>query len=54
MSALYRVAVQGWSKEEAIREMIHGGYNYHKVWINLPRWIRDLDIEKISKASGIE
>ena len=53
MSAIYRVAVQGWSKEEAIREMVQGGFNYHEVWIHIPPWIRKLDIEKVREEAGL-
>jgi hypothetical protein len=51
--ALYRVAVQGWSKEEALREMTEGGFGYHEVWVNLPPWFRDLDIEEIKGRAGL-
>lgn len=54
MSAIYRVAVDGWSKEEAVREMTRGGFNFHEVWSNLPPWIADLDIDAIKKEAGIE
>lgn len=47
MCALYRIAVQGWSKEEALREMTQGGFNFHSVFANLPQWIAKLDIESI-------
>jgi protein tyrosine phosphatase (PTP) superfamily phosphohydrolase (DUF442 family) len=53
MNAIYRVAVEGWSKEEAVREMTQGGFNFHEVWTNLPPWIADLDIEAIRKEAGI-
>lgn len=53
MSAIYRVAVQGWTKEAAVREMTKGGFNFHVVWTNLPPWIADLDIESIRKDAGI-
>jgi len=53
MTALYRVVVQGWTKEEAIREMTNGGYGFHEVWQNLPAWIEELDIESIRKDVGI-
>jgi len=49
MSAIYRVVVDGWTKEEAIREMTQGGFNFHEVWSNLPPWIADLDIDEIKK-----
>jgi protein tyrosine phosphatase (PTP) superfamily phosphohydrolase (DUF442 family) len=35
MCALYRVAVQGWSKEEALKEMMQGGFGFHGIWENL-------------------
>jgi protein tyrosine/serine phosphatase len=54
MCAIYRIAVQGWSKEEAIEEMTSGGYGFHAVWRNLPPWIRDLDVEGIKKEAGIK
>lgn len=54
MSAIYRVAVEGWTKEEAIREMTEGGFNFHEVWVNLPPWIADLDIEAIRNEAGIK
>lgn len=54
MSALYRVAVQGWSKEEAIKEMTLGGFGFHGIWNNLIRWINELDIEAIKEKAGIK
>ena len=53
MCALYRVAVQGWTKEEAIREMTGGGFGFHTIWSNLPEWIEALDIEAIKKEAGL-
>ena len=53
LCAIYRVAVQGWTKEEAVREMTDGGYGFHEVWKNLPAWIADLDIAKLRKDAGI-
>ena len=54
MCALYRVAIQGWTKEEAIREMTEGGYGFHRIWRNLPNWIEDLDIESIKRDVGLD
>ncbi len=53
MCAVYRVAVQGWSKEEALREMVQGGFGFHGIWKNLIQWIDGLDIERIKKRAGI-
>ncbi|QDV20351.1 Tyrosine phosphatase family protein [Gimesia panareensis] len=54
MCTLYRVAVEGWSKEEAIREMTEGGYGFHEVWQNLPEWIAELEIESVKRDAGID
>ncbi len=53
MSALYRIAIQGWTKEEAIKEMTEGGFGFHSVFDNLIKWINELDIESIKKDAGI-
>ncbi len=54
MCALYWVAVQGWSKEEAIEEMMQGGFGFHGVWDNLLQWINALDVERIKRRAGIK
>jgi tyrosine-protein phosphatase SIW14 len=53
MCAIYRVAVCGWTKEEAIKEMTQGGFGHHTIWTNLVQFIKDLDIEAIKKQAGI-
>ena len=47
--ALYRIAFQGWSKEDAIEELTLGNYNFHPVFSNIPQYIRDLDVENLIK-----
>jgi protein tyrosine/serine phosphatase len=54
MCALYRVAVQNWKKEEALREMTQGGFGFHEIWENLPVWFEKLDIKAIKKKAGIK
>lgn len=54
MCAVYRIAVQGWTKEEAIQEMIQGGYGFHAIWTNLPKWINELDIGRLCTDAGIK
>ncbi len=53
MCALYRVTVQGWSKEETLREMTQGGFGFHGIWENLIQWINALDMEEIGRRAGI-
>jgi hypothetical protein len=54
MVAVYRIAVQGWSKDEAIREMTQGGFGFHPTWSNLPKWIENLDIDRLKRQAGIK
>jgi uncharacterized protein (TIGR01244 family) len=55
MIAAYRVAAQGWSKEEAVREMTEGGYRFHGlVYRNLVKLITDLDVEDLRRRAGIK
>lgn len=54
MCAVYRIVVEGWSKEEAIKEMTEGGFGYHSIWKNLINFIKKLDIEMIKKQAEIK
>ena len=47
MVAAYRVVVEGWSKDEAIREMKHGGFGFHWIYWNLAETIRELDVARV-------
>jgi protein tyrosine/serine phosphatase len=51
--AVYRIAVEGWSKEDAIKEMTEGGYGFHSMWDNLIKYVREMDIDVIKKRAGI-
>lgn len=47
--AMYRIIFQNWAIEDAIQEMKHGGYGFHRVWRNIEnlfspenvKWIRE-------------
>jgi len=51
--ALYRVVVQGWTKEEAIREMNEGGYHHSSLFVNLDQYVQRADVGALRKALGI-
>jgi protein tyrosine phosphatase (PTP) superfamily phosphohydrolase (DUF442 family) len=53
MCASYRIVVQGWSKEEAIKEMTKGGFGFHVFWQNLPIFIHKLNVQKIKRETGL-
>lgn len=38
--AIYRIKIQNWNVEEAINEMVYGGYNFHRIYSNLRKFVR--------------
>jgi uncharacterized protein (TIGR01244 family) len=54
MCAIYRIAIDGWSKKEAIREMTKGDFGFHSIWTNLIKFIEDIDIDSIKKKADLE
>jgi hypothetical protein len=53
MCAMYRMAVQGWPREAAIREMTEGGFGFHAVWDNLIEFLKKVDVDAIRRKAGI-
>lgn len=39
LCARYRVEKQGWSAEDAITEMMRGGFGFHSIWEKIPEWV---------------
>lgn len=54
MSAIYRIVVQGWTKEDAVAEMTGGGFGFHPIWKNLPPWIMALDVNALRAKAGLK
>jgi protein tyrosine/serine phosphatase len=42
--ALYRMLSQGWTRDAALDELINGGYGFHPIWANIPRYLETVDI----------
>jgi protein tyrosine/serine phosphatase len=53
MIAVYRMAVEGWTADEAIDEMMRGGHGFHSMYTNLTQYLRELDVERIRREAGI-
>jgi protein tyrosine/serine phosphatase len=53
LCAIYRMAVQGWTAEEAIEEMTKGGFGFHGVWSNLLDYVRGLDLDDLKRRAGL-
>ena len=54
MCAIYRVALQGWTKAEAADEMKEGGFGHHAVWKSLVDYLEKLDVEGVKREAGVE
>ena len=54
MCAIYRIIIQGWSKDEAVEEMTKGDFGFHSIWQNLPDYVRKLDVEVIKSNAGLD
>ena len=54
MCAMYRIVVQGWSKEEALEEMTKGGFAFRSVQKRLVDYIRKLDINEIKRRTDLD
>jgi len=50
MSAMYRVLEQGWTPEDALKELIDGGYGYHSMWKNIVRYVRSVDVARLRES----
>jgi protein tyrosine/serine phosphatase len=51
--AIYRVVVQGWSKEAALDEMTRGGFGFHERYDNLLEYLRELDVAAMKRRAGL-
>ncbi len=47
IAALWRILYEGWSKQSAIDEMIEGGFGFHPIWSNIPRYLRRVDLVEL-------
>lgn len=53
MCAIERVALEGWSKDDALAEMTQGGFGFHPEWQNLVQYVRELDVERLAREAGL-
>ena len=54
MCAVYRIVIEGWTKEDAIKEMTDGGYGFHPLWRNIVKEVKELDVEEIREKAGLD
>lgn len=54
MVAMYRIVIQGWSKQEAIAELAHGGFGHHPELSFIIGYIQEADIDDLRQRAGIK
>ncbi len=50
MSAMFRIVVQQWSRDDALEELVHGGYGFHSAWRNILAYVEDVDVDAVRAA----
>lgn len=53
MSAMYRMTEQNWSAQDALKELIDGGYGYHSLWRNIKRYVLSVDVVELRSAIAV-
>jgi protein tyrosine/serine phosphatase len=54
MTAVYRMVIQGWSKDEAVAEMTRGGFGFHNIWsMTLVRYLREMNLDLLKERAGL-
>ena len=51
--AMYRIVYLNWPKEEALAEMKQGGFGFHWYYLNIPAFIKRVDVARIRKRLGM-
>ena len=51
--AMYRIVFLNWPKEEALAEMKEGGFGFHWFYLNIPSFIKRVDVARIRKRLGM-
>ena len=50
MSAMYRMLEQNWSPQDALAELVDGGYGFHSMWKNIKRYVLSADVAGLRAA----
>ncbi len=44
MTAMYRILEQGWTPDDALKELTDGGFGYHSMWKNIIEYVKSADV----------
>ena len=51
--AVYRVVIEGWSRDQAVHEMVDGGFGFDMTYQNLISYIRTMNVENLRRKAGL-
>jgi protein tyrosine phosphatase (PTP) superfamily phosphohydrolase (DUF442 family) len=54
MVAVYRLAICGWSRQEALEEMCDEQFEFHGIWDDLVKFVQELDVQGLCRRAGIK
>jgi len=49
VTAMYRILQQGWTPQQALRELKSGGFGFNRIWANIPHYIQHADSAQLRK-----
>jgi protein tyrosine/serine phosphatase len=52
--AMYRITFHNISKEDAINEMVNGGFGFHEIYDNILRYINNVNVDNIRKQLNLK
>ena len=52
--AMYRIVVQGWTKDAAIDELKNGGYGHHSIYFNIEKYLKNVNVDKFKKELNFQ
>lgn len=53
MCAIWRIVRDGWERDEAIREMKDGGYEFHPWNVQLVHYLEETDFDALARQAGL-
>jgi hypothetical protein len=53
MCCIYRMAVQGWARQDAVDEMQFGGFGFNEMWQDLVDFALEVDVFALCDLAGI-
>jgi protein tyrosine/serine phosphatase len=47
MTAMYRMLEQNWTPQDALMELVDGGYGYHSMWRGIPKYVKSANLARL-------